>query len=213
MMNNEIAIMQQEEVLILPDGRPLLSNDHPKGLIEVRLDHINYPQLIAIPIELSKKQMFILICTWFTIKGQDISGRFDDIEQIASRVVNDLMADLFKLGSQYITFYEINYAIIESLFGVSGQEMFGINEASIMGVINHYIITKGHKADSTARIQHSHSLAIQASCEKEMSSNEKLDKCSAILSSKVRMTRQINIDSLEERAENQRRALKEKYPY
>ena len=110
------------------------------SLLEMRMDEKRFPRIGAFPREQAVLEMSKIVSQAFFYKGQAADPT--NIQFISCSLVDELQADLDKLGTRNISFAEISRIVNRS---VLQDEMYGISVASLYKVIIEYIKGEGHR--------------------------------------------------------------------
>ena len=130
-MNNEITTTNDQ--LMTPASNQV-------SLLEMRMDEKRFPRIGAFPREQAVFEMSKIVSQAFLYKGQAADQR--NIQFIACALVDELQADLDKLGTRNISFGEISRVVKRA---VLQDDMYGISVASLYKVIIDYIKGEGHR--------------------------------------------------------------------
>lgn len=109
------------------------------SLLEMRMDEKRFPRIGAFPREQAVFEMSKIVSQAFLYKGQAADPK--NIQFISCALVDELQADLDKLGTRNISFAEISRVVKRA---VLQDDMYGISVASIYKVIIEYIKGEGH---------------------------------------------------------------------
>ena len=110
------------------------------SLLEMRMDKKKFPRIGAFTREQAVFEMSKIVSQAFLYKGQAADPT--NIQFISCSLVDELQADLDKLGTRNISFAEISRIVKRS---VLQDEMYGISVASLYKVIIEYIKGEGHR--------------------------------------------------------------------
>lgn len=130
-MNNEMTKTSSQ--LMTPASKQV-------SLLEMRMDEKRFPRIGAFPREQAVLEMSKIVSQAFLYKGQAADPT--NIQFISCSLVDELQADLDKLGTRNISFAEISRIVKRS---VLQDEMYGISVASLYKVIIEYIKGEGHR--------------------------------------------------------------------
>ena len=130
-MNNEITTTNDQ--LMTPASNQV-------SLLEMRMDEKRFPRIGAFPREQAVFEMSKIVSQAFLYKGQAADPK--NIQFISCSLVDELQADLDKLGTRNISFAEISRIVKRS---VLQDEMYGISVASLYKVIIEYVKGEGHR--------------------------------------------------------------------
>ena len=110
------------------------------SLLEIRMDAKRYPRLHTYTREQAVTEMTKVVSQAFLYKGQ--AADLKNIQFISCSLVDELQADLDKLGTRNISFAEISRVVKRA---VLQDDMYGISVASLYKVIIEYVKGEGHK--------------------------------------------------------------------
>lgn len=110
------------------------------SLLDMRADAKRFPRIGTFSREQAVFEMSKIVSQAFLYKGQAADPT--NIQFISSSLVDELQADLDKLGTRNISFAEISRIVKRS---VLQDEMYGISVASLYKVIIEYIKGEGHR--------------------------------------------------------------------
>lgn len=130
-MNNEITTT---------NGQLMTPASNQVSLLEMRMDEKRFPRIGAFPREQAVFEMSKIVSQAFLYKGQAADSK--NIQFISCSLVDELQADLDKLGTRNISFAEISRIVKRS---VLQDDMYGISVASLYKVIIEYVKGEGHK--------------------------------------------------------------------
>ena len=130
-MNNEITTT---------NGQLMTPASNQVSLLEMRMDEKRFPRIGAFPREQAVFEMSKIVSQAFLYKGQAVDPK--NIQFISCSLVDELQADLDKLGTRNISFAEISRIVKRS---VLQDDMYGISVASLYKVIIEYVKGEGHK--------------------------------------------------------------------
>ena len=130
-MNNEMTTT---------NGQLMTPASNQVSLLEMRMDEKRFPRSGAFPREQAVFEMSKIVSQAFLYKGQAADPK--NIQFISCALVDELQADLDKLGTRNISFAEISRIVKRS---VLQDEMYGISVASLYKVIIEYIKGEGHR--------------------------------------------------------------------
>ena len=130
-MNNEITTT---------NGQLMTPASNQVSLLEMRMDEKRFPRIGAFPREQAVFEMSKIVSQAFLYKGQAADPT--NIQFISCTLVDELQADLDKLGTRNISFAEISRIVKRS---VLQDDMYGISVASLYKVIIEYVKGEGHK--------------------------------------------------------------------
>lgn len=136
-MNNEITTT---------NGQLMTPASNQVSLLEMRMDEKRFPRIGAFPREQAVFEMSKIVSQAFLYKGQAADPK--NIQFISCSLVDELQADLDKLGTRNISFAEISRIVKRS---VLQDEMYGISVASLYKVIIEYVKGEGHRISQEAR--------------------------------------------------------------
>lgn len=109
------------------------------SLLEMRMDEKRFPRIGTFSREQAVFEMSKIVSQAFLYKGQAADPK--NIQFISCSLVDELQADLDKLGTRHISFAEISRVVKRA---VLQDEMYGISVASLYKVIIEYIKGEGH---------------------------------------------------------------------
>ena len=130
MMNNEITTT---------NGQLMTPASNQVSLLEMRMDEKRFPRIGAFPREQAVFEMSKIVSQAFLYKGQAADPT--NIQFISCSLVDELQADLDKLGTRNISFAEISRIVKRA---VLQDDMYGISVASLYKVIIEYVKGEGH---------------------------------------------------------------------
>ena len=130
-MNNEITTT---------NGQLMTPASNQVSLLEMRMDAKRFPRIGAFPREQAVFEMSKIVSQAFLYKGQAADPT--NIQFISCSLVDELQADLDKLGTKHISFGEISRVVKRA---VLQDDMYGISVASLYKVIIEYVKGEGHK--------------------------------------------------------------------
>lgn len=110
------------------------------SLLDMRADAKRFPRIGTFSREQAVLEMSKIVSQAFLYKGQAADPT--NIQFISCSLVDELQADLDKLGTRNISFAEISRIVKRS---VLQDEMYGISVASLYKVIIEYIKGEGHR--------------------------------------------------------------------
>lgn len=110
------------------------------SLLDMRADAKRFPRLGTFSRDAAVLEMSKIVSQAFLYKGQAADPT--NIQFISCSLVDELQADLDKLGTRNISFAEISRIVKRS---VLQDEMYGISVASLYKVIIEYIKGEGHR--------------------------------------------------------------------
>ena len=129
-MNNEITTT---------NGQLMTPASNQVSLLEMRMDEKRFPRIGAFPREQAVFEMSKIVSQAFLYKGQAADPT--NIQFISCSLVDELQADLDKLGTRNISFAEISRIVKRA---VLQDDMYGISVASLYKVIIEYVKGEGH---------------------------------------------------------------------
>lgn len=130
-MNNEMTTISSQ--LMTPASSQA-------SLLDMRADAKRFPRLGTFSRDAAVLEMSKIVSQAFLYKGQAADPT--NIQFISCCLVDELQADLDKLGTRNISFAEISRIVKRS---VLQDEMYGISVASLYKVIIEYIKGEGHR--------------------------------------------------------------------
>ena len=130
MMNNNLTTT---------DNLPMAPETSQASLLEIRMDAKRYPRLHTYTREQAVTEMTKVVSQAFLYKGQAADPT--NIQFIAGALVDELRADLDKMGTKHLSFAEISRVVKRS---VLRDEMYGISVASLYKVIMEFVKGEGH---------------------------------------------------------------------
>ena len=130
-MNNDITTT---------NGQLMTPASNQVSLLEMRMDENRFPRIRKYTREQAVFEMSKIVSQAFLYKGQAADPK--NIQFISCSLVDELQADLDKLGTRNISFAEISRIVKRS---VLQDEMYGISVASLYKVIIEYIKGEGHR--------------------------------------------------------------------
>ena len=110
------------------------------SLLEMRMDEKRFPRIGAFPRVHAVVEMCKIVSQAFLYEGQAAEPK--NVQFISCALVDELQADLDKLGTRNISFAEISRVVKRA---VLQDDMYGISVASIYRVIIEYIKGEGHR--------------------------------------------------------------------
>ena len=130
-MNNEMTTT---------NGQLMTPASNQVTLLEMRMDEKRFPRIGAFTGEQAVFEMSKIVSQAFLYKGQAADPK--NIQFISCSLVDELQADLDKLGTRNISFGEISRVVKRA---VLQDDMYGISVASLYKVIIEYVKGEGHK--------------------------------------------------------------------
>lgn len=130
-MNNEITTT---------NGQLMSPASNQVSLLEMRMDAKRFPRIGTFSREQAVLEMSKIVSQAFLYKGQAADPT--NIQFISCSLVDELQADLDKLGTRNISFAEISRIVKRA---VLQDDMYGISVASLYKVIIDYVKGEGHK--------------------------------------------------------------------
>ena len=115
-------------------------------LLDARSDEKRFPRLHTYTREQAVQKMATIVTKAFLYRGQ--TAESNNIHFISSTLVEELIADNDRIGSRYITFFEIDRAVKKA---VLSTEMYTISVASLYKIISEYIKGEGHRLSQEVR--------------------------------------------------------------
>lgn len=128
-MNNELVTTTNNQV----------------SLLDIRMDAKRFPRLKEYTREQAVFEMSKIVTQAFLFRGQTADPT--NIQFISCNLVDELQANLDKLGTNQITFAEISRVVKKA---VLESDMYGISVASLYKVIIEYIKGEGHRLHKEA---------------------------------------------------------------
>ena len=122
------------------NGQLMTPASNQVSLLEMRMDEKRFPRIGAFTREQAVFEMSKIVSQAFLYKGQAADPT--NIQFISCSLVDELQADLDKLGTRNISFAEISRIVKRS---VLQDDMYGISVASLYKVIIEYVKGEGHK--------------------------------------------------------------------
>lgn len=110
------------------------------SLLEMRMDKKRFPRIGTFSREQAEFEMSKIVSQAFLYRGQVADPT--NIQFISCSLVEELQADLDKLGTRHISFAEISRVVKRA---VLQDDMYGISVASLYKVIIEYIKGEGHR--------------------------------------------------------------------
>ena len=110
------------------------------SLLDMRADAKRFPRIGTFSREQAVLEMSKIVSQAFLYKGQAADPT--NIQFISCSLVDELQADLDKLGTRNISFAEISRVVKRA---VLQDDMYGISVASLYKVIIDYIKGEGHR--------------------------------------------------------------------
>ena len=110
------------------------------SLLDIRKDAKRFPRLHTYPREQAVSEMSKIVSQAFLFKGQVADP--NNIQFISCSLVDELQADLDRLGTRFLSFAEISRIVKRA---VLQDEMYGISVASLYKVIVEYVKGEGLK--------------------------------------------------------------------
>lgn len=123
----------------------LTTIDNKVTLLDIRMDAKRFPRLGSYPREVAVAEMAKIVTQAFLYRGQ--SADPTNIQFISCSLVDELQANLDKLGTNQITFAEISRVVKRA---VLESDMYGISVASLYKVIIEYVKGEGHRIHKQA---------------------------------------------------------------
>lgn len=122
-----------------------VSDPSKVSLLDMRMDSKRYPRIGAYTREQAVFEMSRIVTQAFLYRGQ--TADTSNIQFISCSLVDELQADLDRLGMKNISFGEISRVIKRA---VLQDEMYGISVASLYKVIVEYVKGEGHRLQEEA---------------------------------------------------------------
>ena len=110
------------------------------SLLDIRKDAKRFPRLHTYSREQAVTEMSKIVSQAFLYKGQAADP--NNIQFISCSLVDELQADLDRLGTRFLSFAEISRIVKRA---VLQDEMYGISVASLYKVIVEYVKGEGLK--------------------------------------------------------------------
>ena len=110
------------------------------SLLDIRKDAKRFPRLHTYSREQAVTEMFKIVSQAFLYKGQAADP--NNIQFISCSLVDELQADLDRLGTRFLSFAEISRIVKRA---VLQDEMYGISVASLYKVIAEYVKGEGRR--------------------------------------------------------------------
>ena len=110
------------------------------SLLDIRKDAKRFPRLHSYSREQAVTEMSKIVSQAFLYKGQAADPT--NIQFISCSLVDELQADLDRLGTRFLSFAEISRIVKRA---VLQDEMYGISVASLYKVIVEYVKGEGLK--------------------------------------------------------------------
>lgn len=110
------------------------------SLLDIRKDAKRFPRLHTYPREQAVAEMSKIVSQAFLYKGQAADPT--NIQFISGSLVDELQADLDRLGTRFLSFAEISRIVKRA---VLQDEMYGVSVASLYKVIAEYVKGEGLK--------------------------------------------------------------------
>ena len=116
------------------------------SLLDMRADAKRFPRIGTFSREQAVLEMSKIVSQAFLYKGQAADPT--NIQFISCSLVDELRADLDKMGTKHLSFAEISRVVKRA---VLRDEMYGISVASLYKVIIEYVKGEGHRISQEAR--------------------------------------------------------------
>lgn len=110
------------------------------SLLDIRKDAKRFPRIHTYPREQAVAEMSKIVSQAFLYKGQAADPT--NIQFISGSLVDELQADLDRLGTRFLSFAEISRIVKRA---VLQDEMYGVSVASLYKVIVEYVKGEGLK--------------------------------------------------------------------
>ena len=110
------------------------------SLLDIRKDAKRFPRLHTYSREQAVTEMSKIVSQAFLYKGQAADP--NNIQFISCSLVDELQADLDRLGTRFLSFAEISRIVKRA---VLQDEMYGISVASLYKVIAEYVKGEGRR--------------------------------------------------------------------
>ena len=136
-MNNEMTTT---------NGQMMTPASNQVSLLEMRMDEKRFPRIGTFPREQAVFEMSKIVSQAFLYRGQAADPT--NIQFISCSLVDELRADLDKMGTKHLSFAEISRVVKRA---VLRDEMYGISVASLYKVIIEYVKGEGHRISQEAR--------------------------------------------------------------
>lgn len=133
------------------------------SLVDIRLNKAQYPRFSQFDRNGQVINLCKIILVALSYKGQEKTQ--EQVEQMATLLADEINTDSEGVGLRNITFEEMGHAIRRAVLGLTGEEMYGINVASLYKVLVGYALGEGHQAQEEAsrRWKQQQRLALQNS--------------------------------------------------
>lgn len=140
------------------------------SLLDIRRDRVTYPRINKMQPMTAISGLTSIVANAMMYTGR--RAEEDDIAFISQGLYRELMLDEMNLGMKHITLQEIGYCVKKAVLG-QGNEMYGINVASLYKVVADYCRGEGHELEK--QLEHS-TLARQEEILKASAVNAMLDQ-------------------------------------
>lgn len=110
------------------------------SLLDIRKDAKRFPRLHTYSREQAVTEMSKIVSQAFLYKGQAADP--NNIQFISCSLIDELQADLDRLGTRFLSFAEISRIVKRA---VLQDEMYGISVASLYKVIAEYVKGEGRR--------------------------------------------------------------------
>lgn len=120
---------------------------HPEGLslVEMRSDANKFPRLSVYTPASAENRLAQIVAMAMTYTGRQFQP--GDLRLIARALYSELMRDPDGIGTRNICMEEIGHAVRQA---VLGNDMYGINVASLYKAVRNYCTGEGHDAQQEA---------------------------------------------------------------
>lgn len=152
--------------------------------VQIRRDAQRFPRIKSYSEEDAMRLMSALIVKVYIYLGRKAPDR-KDVSFLAKQVLYEIYRDLLGLGLKYITFAEVERAIIRKVID-NPENIFGISVSLLMSAINEYAKTEGTEAalkifeeeaqDQRKLLDDFFETDLAQSCTKEMLSQNQINK-------------------------------------
>ena len=124
----------------MSNNQLMTSASNQVSLLDIRKDAKRFPRLHTYSREQAVTEMSKIVSQAFLYKGQAADPT--NIQFISCSLVDELQADLDRLGTRFLSFAEISRIVKRA---VLQDEMYGISVASLYKVIVEYVKGEGLK--------------------------------------------------------------------
>ena len=168
-MANEIIKKEQEQ------GAVSVLKAQP-SLLDIRKDPEKYPRLRSMDEAQAKLELGVVVMMAQQYRGQQIDE--ETTGTLVESLYTELMEDAENVGLSYLSMAEITRIVKRAVMGQTKRELFGINVASLLGVLTDYARGEGAALQEKVDNMNSVRLGIKyqqlTACAKVLAANMKV---------------------------------------